>query len=159
MGRLALVSALAVGLLSACKKDEQPPSGVGQWVLMSSTLEDGELRARCQPSGELTWCFGAPPIKIGDQPATVDLYFKGHDKSSKLVEIAMRVRACDREKVEPAFASAVGLPPTESSDKIRIWESPTSFIIMKLGVDGPSCDINFVHPSDAKRIAELKAGK
>jgi len=139
-------------------QQKQEINGLGPYVLNETKLEYGQQRSRCQPDGDITWCFGAPPIKVGTQPATVDLYFNGHENSALLIEIALRVRSCKADEIDGALTQALG-PASESRDKLRFWKGKAAFVSAKLRASGVSCEINFVDPKDQKRIESLEQGK
>lgn len=145
---------LSALVLLACGTRVPDTSGVGPYVLGFTHLVDGEVNARCQPSQELTWCFGSPEITLGTQPASVDLYFAGHGKEAPLVEIVLAVRACNVPVVTAALDKAMGAP-TESLPKRRQWSRRSAFVLAKLPGSGTTCEIHFVAPSDPQRIAAL----
>jgi hypothetical protein len=148
-----------LAVLAACSERKQEYNGIGQYLLGKTTLADGEIHFRCQPSGDkLTWCFGGPDVKIGDQPAAVTLYFNGKTPEAPLAEIALSVRGCDAEKAEKALASALG-PPSETGDKQIFWVKKAMFVAGKMRKEGTTCDISFVDPADQARVNELRAGK
>jgi hypothetical protein len=153
---------LAIGLLllaSGCKERTQEYNGVGPYMLKKTTLADGQVNFRCQPSDpRITWCFGGPEVKLGDQPAAVTLYFAGSTPEAPLVEIALAVRACNPESAEKALVAALG-PPTESAEKQLFWRKKAMFVSVKLRKEGTSCDVSFVDPADQGRLDELKSGK
>ena len=154
MARVFVVLVLLVG----CQERKQEYNGIGQYLLRKTTLADGQLHFRCQPSGNLTWCFGGPDVKIGDQPAAVSLYFTGHKEDAPLSEIALSVRGCDAEKAEKALVNAFGAQ-TETLDKQLLWVKKAMFVSAKIRKEGTTCDISFVDPADQARVAELRAGK
>jgi hypothetical protein len=153
---------LLVALVCGCFgcQDRKPEyNGIGQYLLRKTKLADGQVNFRCQPSGEkLTWCFGGPDVKIGDQPATVSLYFGGKTDDAPLSEIAMSIRGCDPDKAEQALAKAIG-EPTERADKQLFWVKKAMFVSAKLRKEGTTCDLSFVDPADQARVDELRAGK
>ena len=158
LGVLGVVGVLGGGgALASCQRQPEY-SGLGPYMLGETTLAYGRQHARCQEDGAITWCFGAPPIRLGEQPATVDLYFVGHDDSALLVEIALRVRGCKDKEAEAALVGALG-PPTESRNKLRFWKSRASFVAAKLRVSGVACEVSFVDPNDKARIERLERGE
>jgi hypothetical protein len=151
-----IAGTVLVACLLACSARAPDTSGVGPYVLGSTKLADGEVNARCQPTDELTWCFGSPQIALGAQSATVDLYFGGHGKDAPLVEIVLAVRSCQVPVVEAALDKAIGAA-SESGPKRRVWSRRSAFILAKLPGSGTTCEVYFVAPSDKKRIAALRS--
>ena len=145
-------------LLFACKPKPPPVNGLGPYVLGETKLATGKRRARCQPDGKIMWCFGAPAIKVGDQPAAVDLYFDGQGDDASLIEIALRIRGCNIDAVDAALRTALG-PSTQRRGRKLFWRSKFSFVAARLRVDGNACEVNFVDPKDTTRIAKLREEK
>ena len=160
MTRILAVALAAVALAAAapgCQRKAEL-GGIGPYLLGKTRLVDGEVNFRCEPSGEVTFCFGGPVVAVGDQPAAVSLYFAGTDKMSPLVEIFLNVRSCKVDALDAVLGKLLG-PPTESRDKRRFWVLKRMFVAAALRTTGASCELSFVDPRDEKRIAELRAGK
>jgi hypothetical protein len=159
--RVSLVIAVLVTLvgLAGCKERKQEYNGIGQYLIRKTKLVDGKVAFRCQPSGDrLSWCFGGPDVKIGDQPAAVSLYFTGQNDDAPLSEIALAIRGCDAEKAQKALINALG-PVSETKDKQLFWVKRAMFVSARLRMDGTTCDLSFVDPADQGRVDELRAGK
>src|SRR5262245_44295665 len=153
---LAVLIALGAG---ACKERKQEYNGIGQYLIRKTKLVDGKVNFRCQPSGDkLSWCFGGPEVKIGDQPAAVSLYFAGQTDEAPLAEIALAIRGCDADKAEKALVHAFG-PASETKEKQLFWVKKAMFVAARLRVEGTTCDVSFVDPADQARVDELRAGK
>src|SRR5262247_2321209 len=123
----AILAILAVLGASGCQERKQEYNGIGQYLIRKTKLVDGKVSFRCQPSGNnLSWCFGGPEVKIGDQPASVSLYFNGQNDDAPLSEIALAVRACDVERAEKALVKALGAP-SETAEKQLFWTKKAMF--------------------------------
>ncbi len=155
------VVALALAMLApGCKRKVADPNGVGDYQFGKTTLGSIQKLTRCNPDGAYTLCMGQalPATKIGAQPANTDLYFKGTDATSPLVEIALTIRGCQPEDAAKALTTVLGKPDSESHDKKMYWTGKLMFTSAKLPAHGSiQCEVNFVEATDADRIKELKA--
>jgi hypothetical protein len=108
------LAAAALGAV-ACKAEPAEPAGVGAWDVTRSTL--AEASGRCEPTDlpdgrKGTWCYMQPALEVGGQAAQVDLYFGGREPSSPLIELQLKVVACDSDKVDAWARTAFGTPTT-----------------------------------------------
>lgn len=146
----------------ACKKATSDPNGVGPWQFGKSKLKDAEDAGRCLPgTGTEMYCVGMSATMIGKQAAETTVYFGTNAKDSPLLEIALAVHACDPAAAAASLEAVLG-PAKESLDegRLRFWPLSTMFVSAKLPAKGSiECDVNFVTPKDAARIADLRAGK
>lgn len=157
LARVARVCALAVALgLVGCERKKPEPNGIDLWEFGKSTLAQAKTRTRCQAQDDLTWCFGARELGLGKQGAQVQLFFKGHEDTAPLAEIALTVRACQGDELGASLERVLGVPErhAKSGDKKLFWRKPLMFVVADLAASG-GCEINFVEPADTKRIAEL----
>jgi len=155
----AILAGLGLVALLGCQERKQEYNGIGQYLIKKTKLVDGKVSFRCQPSGpKLSWCFGGPEVKIGEQPAAVSLYFAGQTDDAPLTEIALAIRGCDAEKAEKALTNALG-PASETKDKQLFWVKKAMFVSARLRLEGTTCDVSFVDPADQTRVDELRAGK
>lgn len=152
----ALVIALAaVAVASAACKRDREIDGVAGWSLERTTLADAQ--GICSPYGELTWCYRNPGLSLGEQRASVDLYFRGDDDDAPLVEILLAINACRPAEVEGVLSSQLG-DPAMRRDSVLRWDGAYAITFAQLESKGGSCEINIVSPDDDDRIAELSAG-
>ncbi|HET6612342.1 MAG TPA: hypothetical protein VFG83_10145 [Kofleriaceae bacterium] len=167
----ALVS-VAVSLGIGCK--DRGISGIGPYKLGETTLAGAP--GVCRPVEDGTvWCFSAGRIAVGQQPATVDLYFSPHCSGavpegqtrdsraelrdqcgdSPLVEILLSIRACKEDAAAEALARAIGKPPDRRAKAKLLWQTGSAVIVAQLPADGTTCEINFVAPTETARIKHL----
>lgn len=150
---LVLVVALSVAAF-ACKKEEQVIDGVGDYHL-GKTVEKDVKHGRCTPQDSgLNWCAHLPRLQVAEQAADVHLYFEGSEPTAKLVEILLSINACKSRPVQLQFEHELG-PAQESVAGQLIWRSKAAVIVAQLDLPDGRCELNFVAPTDAKRIAEL----
>ena len=154
----AVLLAVAVAGGIACKQRQADVNGIGPYVLGTMKLSDAQVLGRCTPDGDIMWCFLAREIPLGDQSASVDLYFRGTKPDAPLDEIILEVRACHEEQALAALVKALG-EPDESPPRRRIWRRQHAFILGRFRDGETSCQINFVDPSDQKRIDDLRKDK
>ena len=68
------------------------------------------------------------------------------------------MRACDVDKTDKALTKALGAP-SETADKQLFWVKKAMFVSARLRMDGATCNVSFVDPTDQARVAELRSGK
>src|SRR5215210_1154464 len=102
--------ATVLAAVTACKKKEGAVDGIGEWHIGKTTVADGFV---CTPwENGLTFCSNQPPKNIGDHTASVDLYFRGHEETSPLVEILLAVQgSCNTESLDKWLTSKLGPSP------------------------------------------------
>jgi hypothetical protein len=158
---IAALAALPL-LVSGCGKKDESPNGVGPWQFGRSVLADAEAAGRCIPiEGGQMQCIGLSAMQVGGQIGEPQTYFASNAKDAKLVEIAITIRTCDAPAVAGDLSTRIGKPTSQSDDgKMLFWQMSTMFV-RALVPDKKSgwCELNFVDPGDAQRIADLKAGK
>lgn len=166
-----LVALVLFAALPACKDDDI--NGIGPWALGETTLATAP--GVCRPVEDGTvWCFSAGRIAVGEQAATVDLYFQpkckgevpaGQTRKSRaklraecsgspLVEILLSIRACDEAAAAAALTHAIGEPQRRAKNRLY-WQTGGAVIVGQLPADGTTCEINFVAPSQKARIKQL----
>jgi hypothetical protein len=137
----------------ACKGKQAEIDGVADWHLGRTQKKEGYV---CTPQKDgITFCSSQPQIMIAEQAAEVLLYFAGNEDTAPLVEIILAIDRCRPEAVALAFEKQLGAPH-ESSGTTRIWSGKSAVIIAQLPTPDDRCEISFVDPTDAKRIAELR---
>jgi hypothetical protein len=140
-------------LLAACSERKAPVDGVGPWHIGKSTLaEDG---GRCETSETPVWCFEMQ-IGIAGHSAEPNLYYASADPTAPLTEILLSLSGCRDGEVRAWLEQSLG-KPTASSEKRATWKTRTVFVAAGLPAEPGRCEINFVAPTDTKRIAELEA--
>jgi hypothetical protein len=157
----ALFVAVVLAALPACEMNKKKdPAGVESYRFGETKLADAEKLGRCIPvqGTPLQQCIGMPGLSLGGQPASPSLYFDG---SGNLVEIVLLVKSCDPVAATDSLAGLLGMPTSSSPDgKLRTWRKSSMFVAAQLPVKGGNeCEVNFVIPSDQKRIADLEAGQ
>ena len=153
--RVILVAALAVCCTASCARKEAGINGVGNWVLLETELK--QAPGFCNPEENVTFCSANGTVPIGGQPAEVNLYFRGGELDSKLIEIELFVRRCDAAALRTALTQELGTPNTQAGSHY-FWRSKSSFIAGRIpDDDGRRCHISFVAPDDQQRIADLTA--
>lgn len=155
MSRRAVTAAVTLALLvclAACSRKKAPVGGIGEWKLNETTL--GQAPGFCNPDESITMCSHAATIGFGGQSADIHLYFRGSEPDAPLVEISVVVKACDPEAAERTLTDLLGAP-VEKRDKRAFWRSSGSFVAAQLPAEARRCEISFVAPDDADRIAEL----
>lgn len=156
---VVLLWGLAIAMASAasgCQKSERSIDGVGGWSLERTTLSDAE--GVCSPQGDLTWCHSNPPITLGDQQASVDLYFRGEGDDAPLVEIVLSVNVCRVRAIEALLSGQLG-EPDRRKGALRRWEQDHAVTFLQAEKGRRACEVNIVSPGDEKRIEELWAGR
>lgn len=137
---------------SGCKRAKSPIDGIGPWHVGKTTVADGYV---CQPQKDgTTWCSNQPEMIIAEQRATVDLYFRGHDKTSRLEEILLALGTCNTEAVDKWLTSKLG-PAPEHREKALVWPGKASTVLALLPAADGECRIHFVRPDADKRIAQI----
>jgi hypothetical protein len=160
--RLQLLPILLVVLATGCEKKNSDPNGVGPWQFGRSKLADAEAAGRCLPieDGQMH-CVGLSAMQVGGQIGDTQTYFASKDKGAALIEITITVRTCDAAAVAADLNKIIGKPSSQSEDGKQLYWSMSTMFVRALVPDKQSgwCEVNFVEPKDAARIADLKAGK
>ncbi len=147
------VLALSVVFAAGCSRKPKEIDGIGDWHLGLTQKKDGYV---CTPQSDgITFCSQQPQMGIADQVADILLYFRGNEETSPLVEIIVSIDRCRPEGVVMAFEKQLG-PPHERAANLHMWFGKLATIIAQLPTSDGRCEINFVDPADAKRIAELR---
>lgn len=154
---LALVLVVPLAFVPGCKKKSDNLRGVGTYKFGESTLADAEKVGRCIPLGEepdVVQCLGMPDP--GLEGNSTIFYSK---KTGQLQEIAVDFRVCDPVEMAAKLEKMIGMPPSSTlkDGQIRMWKLPQMFVSARLRVGGTAeCSLNFVAPTDTKRIADLE---
>ncbi|RMH42049.1 MAG: hypothetical protein D6689_09280 [Deltaproteobacteria bacterium] len=150
----ACVAAIVgVAGVAGCSDRRPPVAGVGQWILGKTELR--EAPGFCNPDA-VTLCSNNGAVAIGDQAASVSLYFAGPDPDAKLVEIELVVRSCDPEPLARALIEKLGPPAVRRPPHLQ-WRSEGAFVAAQVPESHRRCLVHFVAPTDRDRIAELTA--
>ena len=150
---LALILVSAVG---GCERKRGEIHGVGPYVLGKTKL--GEISGACSPDRSQTWCTSLSAVKVGEQSASVDLYFGGHGDNAVLVEVLLAIRACNAESAQSALTHELG-KPTEVLDDRLVWTGKFAVIVARLKAEPTVCEVSFVHPLETRTIEYLRTGK
>ena len=149
---LLVCAAAAAAGLGGCKRAKAPIDGIGPWHVGKTTVADGYV---CQPQKDgTTWCSNQPEMVIAEQRATVDLYFRGHDKTSKLEEILLALGSCNTEALDKWLTSKLG-PAAENREKALVWPGKAATVVALLPAADGECRIHFVRPDAKDRIAQI----
>jgi len=153
--RNATAAALVLALCctASCSRKEAEINGIGKWVLGKTTL--AEAPGFCSPD-TITFCSANGAVPIGNQVADVNLYFRGGEPDSPLVEIELAVRRCNHQDLVPALIDVLGEPNVRKQNHY-IWKSGAAFIAGVIPAQARRCELSFVSPDDKKRVAELTA--
>jgi hypothetical protein len=149
----SFVLAAALCCAASCGRKAPEINGIGQWALGTTRLR--EAPGFCSPDA-LTFCSGNGAVPLGEQVADVNLYFRGDTPEAPLVEIELTVRRCDPAPLLAALSKELGEPDVRR-DAQFLWRGTASFIAGRIPAEGRRCEISFVAPDDATRIAELSA--
>ena len=157
MQRLVWLLVLGLGLGLGCERKRGEIHGVGDYVIGETMLK--QSGGVCQPHRAQTWCTGLSNLKIGEQSASADLYFGGHEPGSTLVEILLGIRRCNVASARSALEHQLG-KPDEVLDKRVVWTFKKTVIVARLPVDNSptDCEVSFVHPGETRTIEYLKTG-
>ena len=148
------VALLAVCAAGACKRKERPIDGIGPWHIGRSVKSEGTI---CRPvEGGLTYCSHNPEMSIAEHRATVDLYFRGHEDSAPLNEILLALGPCDAEAVDRWLTTRLGMASSQRG-RALVWSGPASTAVALLPASDGICEIHFLDPKDAARLAQLVA--
>jgi len=153
----ALAAALAMGA-AACKAERSEPAGVANWDVTRTRLEDatGHCEPTDLPDGRKgTWCFLQPPLTVGGQAAEVDLYFGGTQPTSPLIELQLKVHACDQEKADAWVRSSFGAPYAFGAGR-AFWKNRYLYVAL-IPAEGSRCLIRFFPLSEQKELERIQA--
>ena len=152
---IVVAAALAVCCTASCGQKEPEINGIGKWVLLETELK--QAPGFCNPEENVTFCSANGTVPLAGQPAQVNLYFRGGELDSKLIEIELFVRRCDAAGLRTMLTQELGTPNTQIGNHY-FWRSKSSFIAGKIpDDDGRRCQVSFVAPDDKQRIADLTA--
>ena len=146
-------------LAAAC--DERPPEfgGVGKYRFTKTTLADVK-DGHCDPTElsdgrKATWCYLLPPYKIANRVAEVDLYFAGLEKTSKLIEIQLKVRGCVEQDLETWMRTNFG-PPIETRGGRGYWKNSFLWAAALMPSEPGRCVMHFLPLSENGEIERVK---
>jgi hypothetical protein len=162
MRMLLVLASLLPLALAACDKKPQDPNGVGPWQFGRSKLADAETAGRCLPiEGGQMHCIGLSAMQVGGQVGDTQVYFASAEKSAPLIEISLAIKACDASAVANDLGGRIGMPQERGPDGATLYWSLSTMFVRALVPDKKTGEsqLNFVLPTDAQRIADLKAGK
>ncbi len=155
LARRVIFAAIAVCCAASCGRKEPGINGIGKWILLETELR--QAPGFCNPEQDLTFCSANGSVPLAGQPAQVNLYFRGGELDSKLIEIELSVRRCDAAALRTMLTQELGTPNVQKGNHY-FWRSKASFIAGKIpDDDGRRCQVSFVAPDDEKRIADLTA--
>jgi len=135
----------------ACKRAAPEIDGYGEFHVGKSTVADG---AACRPMGELTYCSNNASPPIAGQRTATDLYFRGHEDSSPLVEILVTVSACKADAVLADLRKKLGDPDEEAQGKF-VWRKKGVVIVSQIEVEAGLCELNFLRADEKQRLEEI----
>lgn len=149
-----ILAAAVLASAAACDKKTEI-DGVGPWHLGETIRRDGYV---CTPQSDgITFCSQQPPLAVAEQQADVLLYFKGHEETAPLIEIILSIDRCKPEGVVLALEHQLGAAH-EIEGSTYVWTGKAAVIVGQVPTKEGRCEINFVAPTDAKRIAQLRGG-
>ena len=152
MTRAAIAALL---LLSACKAAPDEPAGIGAWDVTRTQRKDatGHCDPTDLPDGRRgTWCYMQQPLTIGGQPAQVDLYFAGAEPTSPLIELQLKVAACDFDKIETWGRTAFGAPTSHGGGRL-FWKNRYMFVVV--APDESRCLVRLLPLSEQKELERI----
>lgn len=151
---LAAAAALLAASAAACDKKEAPIDGIGPWHIGRTQKKEGTI---CRPVEDgLTYCSQNPEMSIAEHRATVDLYFRGAEDTSPLVEILLALGACNAEAVDRWLTSKLGTA-SEQRGRALVWpgSGARATVVALLPSRDGVCEVHFLEPTDEKRLAQL----
>jgi hypothetical protein len=151
---LAAAAALLAASAAACDKKEAPIDGIGPWHIGRTQKKEGTI---CRPVDDgLTYCSQNPEMSIAEHRATVDLYFRGAEDTSPLVEILLALGACDAEAVDRWLTSKLGVASAQRG-RALVWPGAgqRATVVALLPSRDGVCEVHFLEPTDEKRLAQL----
>ena len=149
--------AAALLLVAACSSAPAEPSGVANWDVTKTKLKDAT--GRCEPDDlpdgrKGTWCYMQPPLSIGGQNAQVDLYFGGVDPEAALIELQLKVNACEPEKLDAWARTAFGQPAEHAPGGRTYWQNRYAYVL--LIPNGGACMVRVLPLSEQKEVERIK---
>jgi hypothetical protein len=149
--------AIALVVLAGCSRPDSGFDGIGPWHVGKTTMKDA---VRCDPPStdepDLHWCYLNPELTFAEHRATVDLYFRGQGDGAPLVEILVGMASCRTENLDRALTSRLG-PAPERSGTTYVWTQPAAIIVARMPSAPGECELVFLAPGEAKRLAALRA--
>ncbi len=155
--KLALAAVVSLGALAACKAAASEPSGIGSWDVTKTHRKDatGHCDRTDLPDGRKgTWCYMQPPVTVGEQPAQVDLYFAGTDDLAPLIELQLKVPACDIDKVDAWARTSFGTAMSRGGGR-TVWKNRYMYVV--LIPDGSRCLVRVLPLSEEKELQRITA--
>jgi hypothetical protein len=145
---------LALVSLASCKR-EAPINGIGGFEIGKTQL--GQLSGRCLPASEepLMYCPGIAAVALGDQNASIDLYFGGKSTDATLVEILLDVSFCRPDALEAYLVEKLREPERRIGSR-AFWTNEYVHISAALPAEPSRCEVNFVSVKDARRIETIE---
>jgi hypothetical protein len=160
VSRLVGLAVIAsAGILGGCDRKPAELSGIGPWSVARTHLADAS--GRCEPT-ELpdgrkgTWCFGQPPLKIAGRLAEVDLYFLGDQRSAPLLELQLKVRGCEEEKLGSWLRTTFG-PPAAAVGANAFWQNGFVWIAALMPSEPGRCLVRVLPIAEGGEIERIKA--
>jgi len=140
-----------------CERKRGEITGIGDYEIGKTRLE--QSGGACSPHKKQTWCTGLVHLKIGEQTASVDLYFGGHDDKSVLVEILLGIHGCDVGSAKSALQHELG-KADEVLDNRLVWNYKRTVIVARVPLEkkDTECEVSFVHPLETRTIEYLRTG-
>ncbi len=144
--------------LAACDRPDPGYDGIGPYHVGKTTLGEGAVR--CDPptaaEPDLHWCYLNPELTFAEQPATIDLYFRGAGDAATLAEILLGITRCDPERIDKALTSKLG-PAPERHGSTFVWKQPSAHVVARLPSAPGECQVHFLAPGEGRRLAALIA--
>jgi hypothetical protein len=151
----ALVLALLVAA-SGCDRPDPGFDGIGPWHIGKTTMKDAVRCDADKDEPDLHWCYLNSDLRIAEQQATIDLYFRGQGDGAPLVEILAGVSRCDEEALDRGLSSKLG-PAPERHGSTFVWRQKTATIVARIPSERGECEIVFLAPSETARLGKLIA--
>jgi hypothetical protein len=146
---------LALAALS-CSTKEGEIDGIGSWHIGKTKAAEAALWPRCQLQEDgLSWCANNPGMTIAEHPASVDLYFRGNEETSPLVEILVAMaQPCNTEALDKWLTHRLGAA-TGNQGRAMVWKGKATTVAALLPAKDGECRIHFLDPKDEARLGQL----
>jgi hypothetical protein len=94
-----------------------------------------------------------PTLTIGGQGTQVDLYFGGVDPQAPLIELQLKVPACDYDKADAWARTSFGAPYQRTGDR-AFWKNRYLYVVLMR--DDSRCLIRVLPLSERKELERIQ---
>jgi hypothetical protein len=140
---------------AACKAAPAEPAGIGAWDVTRTRLHDatGHCEPTDLPDGRKgTWCYMQPALTVGGQSAQVDLYFGGRDPDAALIELQLKVPACNSETIDAWARTSFGAPYKRGGGR-AFWKN--RYLYLAVVPDGSRCLVRVLPLSEQAELDRI----